>query len=303
MENMDGFLGEPVDIQAELNKAPDARIDNLPDATADTAADTAADTPADTAEVSRETPEDTPDTHKEKVVPIAALAEARKQAKEMRAKMEESERANAAAIAELSKKLEAAINPPPQEPSFDENPAENLRQRQDRLEREQKAWQEERERAAKENEAKTQQQQALSFVTAEMDKAETEFTAKTPDYQEAVKYLKAVSERNLKAMGVTDPTEIQRITFEQSLTMTANALRQGLNPAAVAYEFAKNYGYAHKVDATRQVKAMAEAQGRTQTLGNGKPETQLSISALAQMDDDELATALDTHWDKIKKMG
>ena len=285
-----------VDIKAEMGAEPppEVRID----------------TPAESVEQNEPAPEPeikaevTEEHEKEqKVVPLAALSEARRQAKEMRQKMEESERANAAAIAELNAKLERFANPPALEPSFDENPAENLRQRQERLEKEQKAWMEERQRVAQETEQQTKQRQVLSYVSSEVEKAEAEFSTKTPDYMDAVNYLKSVSEKNLRAQGVTDPVTIQRVTYEQALGMAANAIQQGLNPAEVAYKFAKNYGYQQKVDAGKQIKAMAEAQGRTQTMGNGKPDTQFSLAALAQMNDEELSEAISDKkiWAKIGK--
>ena len=293
MDNLDSFAPS-VDIQAEMDAAPQTP-------------EVVAETPAPEPEsVSHETPEtSTPETPapEQRVVPIAALSEARKQAKEMKQRLEEAERNNAAAIAELNARLERLANPPAPEPSFDENPAENLRQRQERIEREQKAWADERAQHAKAQEAQMRQQQAISYVSTEMEKAETEFSTKTPDYMNAVDYLRQVSEKNLKAQGVTDPVRIKQITYEQSFNMAMNAIQQGLNPAEVAYQFAKNYGYSHKVDATKQVKAMAEAQGRTQNMGTGKPETEFSIAALSQMDDTEFEEAIanDKVWAKIVK--
>ena len=293
-----------VDIQAEMGAeptdTPDVRIDAPEESRTNTG-----EIPENSGEVPENAQPKSEEQHERepKVVPIAALAEARKAAKQLREQMEERDRQNAAAIAELNAKLERFANPPPQEPSFDENPAENLRQRQERLEKEQRAWNEERQRIAQQTEQQTRQQQAISYIITEMEKAEAEFSTKTPDYMDAVNYLRQVSEKNLRAQGVTDTARIQQITYEQSLNMAANAIQQGLNPAEVAYQFARNYGYAHKVDATKQVKAMAEAQSRTQTMGNGKPDTSFSIAALAQMSDEELGDAISDNkvWSKILK--
>ena len=285
----------PVDIEAEMAKEPDVRIDDTPQPAADVVTETSETT--ETVEPAAE-PE-----REQKVVPLAALSEARRHAKEMRERLAESERKSSDQIAELTAKLERLANPPAPEPSFDENPAENLRQRQERLETEQRAWNEERQRIANETKADTERRQVISFVASEVEKAEAAFTAKTPDYQDAVNYLKSVSEKNLRAQGLTDVNRIAQITHEQALGMAANAIQQGLNPAEVAYAFAKNYGYQHKVDATKQIKAMAEAQGRTQSMGNGKPDTAFSIAALAQMsaaEFDELDLD-DKTWNKIVK--
>ena len=284
-----------VDIQKELDAAPDSPTIDL---------DKPVDEPvSQEPEVkASETPE-TPETKEpeQKQVPLAALAEARRQAKEMRAKAEESERIHAQQIADLNAKLEKLINPPSPVPSFDENPAENLRQRQERLEAENAQRQEYFAQQQRQQEEQQKQQQVIGYISSEMEKAETEFTAKTPDYLEAVSYLRQVSEKNLRAQGVTNPADIQRITYEQALGMAANAIKSGLNPAEVAYNFAKNYGYQHKVDATKQVKAMAEAQSRTQNMGNGKSDVPFSIAALASMDNEQLdeVIANDKNWAKI----
>lgn len=308
--NLDSFA-PPVDIQAELDAAPEtpeAPADDVPRETSRETLrvaqriDHAEDAPSDKPETGDA--EDTVDPDKPKggkMVPLGTLAEARRHTKELRAQMEERGRAHEVALAELNKKIEALANPPPPEPSFEENPAENLRQRQERLEREQQAWSQARQQQEERTQEETRQRQVLSFVNTEMAKAETEFTAKTPDYMEAVNYLRVVSEKNLRAQGVTDPAMIAKITYDQSLGMAANAINKGLNPAEVAYKFAQNYGYSPKVDATRQIKAMAEAQSMTQTMGNGKPDTPFSLSALAQMDDAEFDAAIQDNktWSKI----
>lgn len=286
-----------VDIQAELNAAEDSPTINL-DKPEVTPEPQEPETQESTQEPEAKEPEKEPE---QKQVPLAALAEARRQAKEMRARAEESERVHAQQIADLNAKLERLVNPPPSVPTFDENPAENLRQRQERLEAENAQRQEYFAQQQKQQEEQQKQQQVIGYISSEMEKAEAEFTAKTPDYQAAVDYLRSVSEKNLRAQGVTNPAEIQRITYEQALGMAANAIKGGLNPAEVAYNFAKNYGYKHTVDATKQVKAMAEAQSRTQNMGNGKSDVPFSIAALAQMDDEQIndVIANDKNWAKI----
>lgn len=299
MENMEEFA-PPVDIKSEMG--PEPTEESTP---VETLAETPSETPEETTDESQEETSDDsdePKSGKQKVVPLAALSEARRQAREIRERAERLEKEHSEQIAALNEKLERLANPPPPEPTFDENPAENLRQRAERLEREQQEWRQAQEQTAKMQESQRQQQQALAYLNTEMEKAETQFTAKNPDYMDAVGYLRSVSEKNLRAQGVTDPTQIQRITYEQALGMAANAIQQGLNPAEVAYQFAKNYGYKAKVDATRQVKAMGEAQSRTQTLGNGSPDAPFSIAALAQMNDEDLAEAVANNWGKIKKL-
>lgn len=273
-----------VDIQAELDAAPETPEVETPE----------------TPEAPEAKQEEAPEP---KTVPIAALSEARKQSKQLREQMEERDRTNASAIAELNAKLERLANPPALEPSYDDSPAEFLRLEQERSKAEIKELREGLDKRAKETESQTQQRQVIDYVKSEMEKSEYAFVSKTPDYMDAVNYLRSVSEKNLRAQGVTDPAIIKKVTDQQSFGIAVNALQQGLNPAEVAYTFAKNYGYTHKVDATKQVKAMAEAQGRTQTMGNGKSDTTLSISALAQMDDEELADVVSDNakWRKITR--
>ena len=304
--DLDSFA-PPVDIQAELAAAsaePDVRID-APRIDAPRIDVQSEEKTATVTELAAETEPDDSTGQEVKVVPLRALSESRRVVREMREQLAGETSKHAAQIAELTAKLEALANPPAKEPSFDDNPAENLRQRQERLENEQKVWREKQDVQARDAAAEVEHRRILNYIGAEVDKAEASYIEKNPDYHEAVAYLREVSAKNLRAQGLTDPARIQQITHEQALNMAANAIEKGLNPADVAYAFAKNYGYRQKIDATKQIKAMAEAQGRTQTMGNAKPDTGFSIAALAAMSSQELddIDLDDKTWNKIIKHG
>ena len=284
-----------VDIEAEMAKEPDVRIDDTPEP--------AADVVTETSETS-ETVEPAAESEREqKVVPLAALSEARRHTKDVRERLAESERSHSQQIAELNAKLERMENLPPPEPSFDENPAENLRQRQERLETEQRAWNEERQRQTNEYNNRVALEKEIFDLRTHLQTSEKEFSTKHSDYDAAAQHLWNVTANNLRATGITDAAEIKNTVERQIYQMTYNARQQGLNPAEIAYALAKNSGYQHKVDATKQIKAMAEAQGRTQSMGNGKPDTAFSIAALAQMSAAELdeLDLDDKTWNKIVK--
>ena len=150
------------------NFAPDVNVQDTMDA------------PAETAEVSRETETtetpadtkvDTPETtevKEQKTVPIVALHEARKQNQELKARYEEVERQAAERYAALEKRLDLIANPPKTVPTFEENPAEHLRQQTEELRANQKRIDEERAEREKQFTRQTQEQQALQTITTKM---------------------------------------------------------------------------------------------------------------------------------------
>ena len=247
-----------------------------------------------------EAPNETPEAVEEKKVNLGALHEARRREREYRDKYQELEKQSAERFAALEKRLED-LKPKPEVPTFEENPAEHLRVRTEEIAARQKAFDDARTAQESAFSEQAKQRQAIQSMTSEMERHEVEFRGKTPDYDAAISHLQAVSESNLLAMGITDAAERRRITYQQFLQLTANALDKGQDPAQMAYTFAKNYGYKMKVDETRKVKAMADGQSSTQNMGNGKADMPFDIRSLANMDDDEFDAAIanDANWRKI----
>lgn len=294
MENLSTFA-PPVDIPAE-----DAPVAETPQE-APQEAPQEVPAPEPTEPVAEETPE----PPKPKTVPLAALHEAREQAKRFREQAERAEREAAERFKALEAQLEAIRNPPKPVPSFEENPAEYLRHQTEELARKQREFDAMQAQARQQTEEQTRAQMFVQQVTTQMQSSEEAFRQAHPDYDDAVAYLQQVADQNLLVAGVEDAAARKRIAWEQSLQLTANALNKGQNPAEVAYKFAKNYGYRPKSDASKVVETAARGTAKTQSLGNGKAEVPFSLKQLENMDDDEFNTLIadDAKWRKMIRQG
>lgn len=291
-----------VDIQAEMGAEPPAQ-----EVVADTQVvriDNVSDEPTEQAEQPEQT--EVKEAPKEqKTVPLSALHEARQKNKALLEQIQASERAAKERFDAMEAKLNQLVNPPPEIPSFEDNPAAYLKAKVEMTE----AQQAEIYRVAKEQQARTQQEQQIAQIThaltEKMTEAEAEFVQQTPDYLDAMKHLRKVVDSTLEINGETNPAKRAEISRQQSLLLVENALRAGQNPAEVAYKFAKAYGWSGRGDAQR-ISSIAKGTSSTQSLGNsGSKESPLSLAALAQMDDDDFNAAVSdpAKWDKIKRMG
>jgi len=117
-----------------------------------------------------------------------------------------------------------------------------------------------------------------------------------PDYYDRVKYIKARRARELELMGITDEAERARIVNQDSQSLVATALRQGRNPAEVAYRLAEEWGYKSAAGSGGGVSqgeekirelARKQAAGQSlQTLGGRAAPAPLTLEAIAALDDE-----------------
>lgn len=115
-----------------------------------------------------------------------------------------------------------------------------------------------------------------------------------PDYYERVKFLKARRARELELMGIGEEAERARIVHQDSQLLVNTALRQGRNPAEVAYRLAEEWGYkggqsAPSGGAEEKIRELArkQAAGQSlQTLGGRPPQGGLTLEAIAALDDE-----------------
>jgi hypothetical protein len=152
-----------------------------------------------------------------------------------------------------------------------------------------------------------QQNQAVSQLAARASAMEREFSAQTPDYQQAYEHLVDGRRRELVAAGWNDPGEIQAFMAREAIQLAHNALEKGMNPAAVVYELAKIRGYQPKSpndgaaapnasqqpDPAAVEKLQTIAQGQQQGRGlnrvPGQSSAPVTATAIANMSDEEFA--------------
>lgn len=238
----------------------------------------------------------------DKFVPIQALDEARHKEREARARAEQIEKESTERFAKLEERLARLANPPPEIPTYYENPAEFLRLNQEQFQTEARQRFEIQDKQTEEYNKVVEKQQFEYQVENLVTSSEEEYSKSNPDYLEAVDFLKGISDKNLFDSGITDPKERSQIIRQQIIDMSVNAMKQGKNPAEMAHKFAKNYGFQAKPNAGKQIESIAKGQNAVSMGNGGKSNTTLNLKSIEAMSDEEVDALLDDkQWRKMLK--
>lgn len=234
----------------------------------------------------------------EKTVPLAALHQARSEIKEMREKYAKMEQVFQR-FAQMQEQAEQ-----PKLPSLEENPVAYFEARNQQLEQTIHQLKETQQQFEARQAQEAQEAQFRYAVQA----VEAEFAKTNPDYPDATHYLRSEIYQDALNRGAT-PQEAEASLLQQMRVMIVNAAQVGINPAQMVYHMAQARGFKTKqVEAPKQEqqspsekiasinKGQAAAKSLSSTGGKGKAE--LTLEAMAEMDDDELAK----HWGQIKKL-
>jgi hypothetical protein len=252
-----------------------------------------------------------------KMVEKAALKEERDRRKAERQAKEEAQR-KVLTLETRFKTLEDLARAPakaqaePEVPDINTDPVGHFKAKTAQLEREladTRKWRQEQE----------QQSSAINNVQriSQLAQAqEGEFKKITPDYDDASGHLRSLRDAQLVAYGVSDPQERLNIIAQDAITIAAQALSTGKNPAQVIYDMAKASGYQGKTPVATQaapqsgkgpseeekVKKAAKWQVAGGSLGqmNGASQTPTTLEMISRMSDDEFAEA--TKGEKWRKL-
>lgn len=236
-----------------------------------------------------------------KVVPLAALHEERERRKEMARQIETLRQEQAQRDAKIEARMQALYQASqPRPPTFDENPAEHLRQQLEQTRQETQAtnqqltaWQQQQAQAA-------QLQQIKSAVWNH----EEQFLSEKPDYQDAVRFMRQQRANEFQAMGADPQSALNQATHEMIEGALLNA-QAGRNPAQVAYRMAELRGYRPKPQGIAEGAEKLQNQQRgvaaARTIGSGGSTAgKLSVNALATMSDEDFAEATKgRNWEKL----
>lgn len=258
-------------------------------------------------------PDDADDTveveNKGRFVRYGALREAREKAAELKKERDELQARYASDLSkardDLAKILQSQQKPvvqeqAPQLPDIDTDPVGHLRakiaQNEAQLE-EEKKW--------RKSQEETQQNAGrMEAVKKEVERLEREYVAKVPDYYEAQKFLVDSWVKQAQAIGM-DPSQAVAARTLETIQIAA---QRNMNPAEVAHLLAKSVGYAGQVQSQApannlETVARGQAVARSPSAIPGSPPSGTpAIDALANMDDDDFAKAIEGGgWDKIKK--
>jgi hypothetical protein len=132
----------------------------------------------------------------------------------------------------------------------------------------------EQERTQEQERAKQQQQRqrAEAVFWDGVERAEAEFSAEQPDYEQAQQYYLTGRLKEYMAFGVDEKTARNAVRMEFMQASSA-AMNNGVNPAQALYAAAQARGYAPQQangKATDRVAQINRAQGMSRSLSNGQ---------------------------------
>lgn len=163
-------------------------------------------------------------------------------------------------------------------------------------------------------EQQSQQQQLIQRIADAAGQHERAFAAEHADYSDATAYVQNMRDAQLEMMGYTDPVQRQNQLRMEALSLAAQELQAGRNPAELIYKMAQRTGWKPKeaapaaptpapaaaapapqpaptAAATAKLTKVAEGQAANQSLGavNGSAPAELSLKAILDLPDDEFA--------------
>lgn len=141
-----------------------------------------------------------------------------------------------------------------------------------------------------------QKNERVQHLVDSISSTEEEFRSQTPDYDAAVKFLKAERREELKEIGIP-ASQVEKTLNMEIMSLAEIALSQGKSPAAAAYNMAKRRGY-KPAAATPKLETIAKGMEASKTIDSGGGSAALTLKDLAQLPDDQLDAILqdDAKW-------
>lgn len=169
-------------------------------------------------------------------------------------------------IRQLNEKLEALAKKlsPEEEINKDDDPIAYL---DSRAEKTQKTIEELREELHRERE----EGRAKSFQT-QIQTLESDFASKHADYWDALEHLKGSRIEELSLMGLSEDKITETIMGEYA-TLVTGALKNGKNPAEVAYNLSQKRGYKAKEEKPDEKKTLKSLSKKQEASGSLSSET------------------------------
>ena len=143
-------------------------------------------------------------------------------------------------------------------------------------------------------EAAAQQRSAIHQTAEWVQSQEREFSKEQPEYHDAYRYAADARDKELQALGYTDPTARANIVRMNSAEIINNALHLGKNPADLIWEYARARGFVPKgaqkntsSEAQAKIAAGLQAAGGKLNQGGSSGDGELQAKDLAGISDPE----------------
>lgn len=254
----------------------------------------------------------------QRTVPLAALQEERAERKRLRDEVQQMRDQQAALMQRI---LSAQQQPAQQQeqqiqiPDYATDPVGHLRAQNELLARQ-------LQQVTAHVAGQTQQQQQMTQAQAaqlqfqhHLAADEAAFRQQAPDYDAAAVFLQQSRAAEYRALGMTNPMEIQQALNQDVMAMFGIAQRNGTSVAEAAYNLAKARGYkaaqapgaggqgqAQQQDNAARLATIAQGQQQAASLSGagGGAVAPLSIEKLLSMSDTEFAKATSgMNWEKL----
>lgn len=247
----------------------------------------------------------------DRMVPLKALQEERAERKRLRDDMQRMQQQQEALIGRiLGQQQPQQAEPAPQIPDFAQDPVGHLRAQNEMLARQLQQVTQHLNGQMQQSQQMTEQQQAQQRVQHFLASDEAKFRTQAPDYDAAAQFLQQSRAAEYRALGMSNPMEINQALQQDVIAMVNIAQRNGTSVAEAAYNLAKARGYKAASSAPQQtaadsaakLAAIQQGQQQSQSLSQagGGAAAPLSIDKLLAMSDSEFAKATaGMNWEKM----
>lgn len=252
------------------------------------------------------------------MVPLAALQEERAERKQLRDRMQQMEQQQTALIQRILSSQQQPAQQQEQQiqiPDYATDPVGHLRAKNDLLERQLRQVTEHVVGQTQQQQQFTQQQTAQMQIQHHLAADEAAFRQKAPDYDNAAAFLQQSRAAEYRALGMTNPMEIQHALQQDVMAMISIAQRNGTSVAEAAYNLAKTRGYkgaqaagsggqgqSQQQDSAARLATIQQGQQQSASLSGagGGAVPPMSIEKLLAMSDTEFAKATSgMNWQKL----
>lgn len=259
-------------------------------------------------------PQDQNQQPDQRMVPLAALQEERAERKRLRDDMQRMQQQQEALVQRIlstqQQQPAAAQEPQVQIPDYATDPVGHLRAQNELLQRQMREMAGYLSGQNEQQQQWTQQQQQQAAVANFIATHEQEFRAQAPDYDAAAQFLQKSRADEYRALGMTNPIQIQNALHQDLIAMANIAYQNGTNVAEAAYNLAKSRGYkaaapqagAQQHDNAARLAAISQGQQHAASLSQsgGAAPAPMSIEKLLAMSDSDFAKATSgMNWQKL----
>lgn len=252
----------------------------------------------------------------QRTVPLAALQEERAERRRLRDEVQQMRTQQDALVQRiLQSQQQQPQQAAPQIPDFNTDPVGHLRAQNDLLQRQLQEVTGYLNGQNQQQQQFTQQQQAQQQLMHTLTADENRFRAQAPDYDAAAQFLQQSRAAEYRALGMTDPMQIQQALNADVAAMVNISQRNGTSVAEAAYNLAKARGYkpaqaavaaqpgaAQQQDNAARLASISQGQQQSASLSQsgGAAPAPMSIEKLLAMDDAEFSKATGgMNWQKL----